>query len=115
MTTAFVVRLDKEQAARLRSAARKRSKSKNAIVREALDKYLAHEKARPARRSVKAKPVRESNKEPDWEASGIPQTEPGKGAGWPERLRELQAMARDVQIKGHPEDDLREIDRNRWR
>jgi len=39
--------------------------------------------------------------------------EPKKGVGWPARLKELQAKARE--IKGHPEDEIRELDRNRWR
>jgi hypothetical protein len=82
MTKPFVLRLDEKRAARLQTAARKRSVTRSALMREALDKFLAEDK-------------------------------PAKGVGWPARLKELQAQAR--RIKGHPADEIREIDRNRWK
>jgi predicted DNA-binding protein len=82
MTEVLVIRMAREDMTRLDSAAKKRSQSRSAFVRELLRKELKAEKS-------------------------------SKGVGWPERLRELQKKA--IKIKGHPEDEIREMDRNRWR
>jgi hypothetical protein len=82
MTTTLVVRLTREELANVDSAARHRSLSRSAYVRQLL------------RTSTDGNNLK-------------------KGVGWPERLKELQGKARPV--KEHLEDEIREIDRNRWR
>lgn len=99
MTTAFVVRLDEEQAARLKSAAKKRSTTRNAIVREALDKYLGGKKARRPGHAASAKPVRKTkaHDEPSEDPmAGVPPTEPGKGVGWAQHFEWLEKHGRKI-------------------
>jgi predicted transcriptional regulator len=69
MTTAFVVRLNKKQAAGLASSALKRSTTRSAILRAALDKYLV-----------------ENNK-------------PEQGVGWAEHFERLEKHGRKVDSK----------------
>jgi hypothetical protein len=43
------------------------------------------------------------------------EAEPEKGVGWPERLKELEAQARDLKVHGHPEDEMRALEQERWK
>lgn len=133
MSTEFLVRLEKEQAARLKSVARKRSTTQSAILCEALDKFLASEVATRTSRTragrlpnspKKATSKNGANDENEvppsgWAAmAGIPRTKPGEGVGWREHFRELKKKAPNrAWPKGqHPEDELREMDNDRpWR
>jgi hypothetical protein len=126
VSTEFLVHLEKEQAARLKSAARKRSTTQTAILREALDKFLADEAATRTARTGEGRSLKTSkqvsprattkNKNgippSGWAAmAGVPPTKPGEGVGWREHFDRLQKHGR--RIRGHFEDDIREADRNR--
>ena len=97
MTTEFVFRLDKKRTERLTEVARKRRKSRGALVRQAIDNLLEQP---PSGRNGKATK---------------PKTEV-KGAGWPARLKELRRLSREAGHKPLNRDivaEFRAIDRNR--
>jgi hypothetical protein len=85
MTEVLVVRMNREEMSRLKLAAKKKSQTRSAYARALLRR-------------------------------GLEKEEVANGAGWPERLRELREKGvKRPWLKGHPEDELREQDNNRWR
>ena len=75
MTTEFVIRLDKKRAEHFKKEARKRRKTPNAILRQALDNFIGEPPSTRNGKVTKPKP---------------------KAAGWPARLRDLRRLSREA-------------------
>ena len=75
MTIEFVLRLDKKRAEHLGKEARRRRKSRAAVVEQALDNFIGEPPSKRNGKTTKPK---------------------SKGAGWPARLRELRRLSREA-------------------
>src|SRR5688572_25453804 len=91
MTTEFVLRLDKKRAEHLKKEARKRRKTPNALMRQALDNLIGE--ASSNGQNAKGVGWKEHF---EWLRKHDRKPTPAKtGAGWPKRLKHLKKLDRE--------------------
>lgn len=88
MTTALVLRLDKKRAELVKQEARKRGSTRNAVVRQALDKLLGEPRTLPVKQNgVLKNGAKKAGKKPS------------KGVGWAEHFKWMEKHGRKVDWK----------------